>query len=373
MVYLDYSASCPVDNDVLELFSHTVSQYYANPNSNHKLGKEALKLIEKATVNISKNLGILPEEIIYTSGATESNNLAVFGALERYKNRGKHVIVSALEHNSIISPITNMQDKGYTVDILPILKDGTVDLDKLKSLLRSDTILVSICSIDSELGIRQPIEEIAELLRDYPNCIFHTDASQAIGKVKIDFSNVDLVTINPHKFYGLPGFGILIKKKKISLKPIIYGGKSTTIYRSGTPLTAFVVSTDLALERAILYQNDRYKYVNDIYNNLIKELNKFEMVHINNTNKSCPFIINISIKGISSVDFVKSLENYNVYVSVKTSCCPTNKPSKLVYALTHDKNLSLSTIRISLSHLTTSDEISEFLEAFRKTYYEYIK
>ena len=257
MVYLDYAANSPVDEEVLDLFYDITKKYYANPNSIHKLGLETKKMIDDATSNIAKNLNIDSNEIIYTSGASESNNLAVKGICERYKSNGKHIIVSTLEHNSIIAPAAAMQEIGFDVDVLPVLANGLVNIDELKKMIREDTILVSVCSVDSEIGIRQPIEEIAKIVKEHPNCHFHTDASQAIGKVSIDFSDVDLITITPHKFFGMTGTGLLIKKKNVQLKPIINGGKSTTVYRAGTPELANIISLDIALEKALKHQDER--------------------------------------------------------------------------------------------------------------------
>ena len=194
MIYLDYAAATPVDLEVLDLFYNTTKKYYANPNSSHKLGLNAKKLIDDSTLSIANNLNVLPEEIIYTSGASEANNLVVKGICERYKNRGKHILISGLEHNSIVSSATTMQEQGFEVEIIPVNREGFVDVDALKQMIRDDTILVSICSVDSEIGLRQPIEEIGKLLKQYPNCVFHSDASQAIGKVNIDYSGVDYAT-----------------------------------------------------------------------------------------------------------------------------------------------------------------------------------
>lgn len=372
MIYLDYASNSPVDKEVLDLFYQTTLKYYGNPNSSHKLGLEAKELLDKATNNIALNLNILPEEIIYTSGASEANNLAVKGICERYKSKGKHIIVSALEHNSVIAPCAVMQENGFDVEVLPVNKDGLVSLEDLKKMIREDTILVSVCSVDSELGIKQPIEEIGLVLKDYPNCYFHTDASQAIGKVNIDYRNVDLITIAPHKFYGMNGFGLLIKKKEVGLKPIINGGKSTTIYRSGTPVLASVVACDLALKKALLNVNERIEYVTNLNNILKNNLKNYKNVYINSPDNSIPFTLNFSIKGIKSNDFARKLEDYDIYISTKTSCCPTNTPSKLVYAVSKDKSLASSSLRVSLSHLTTKEEIEKFLEVFDKIYHEVI-
>ena len=371
MIYLDYSASTPVDNNVLELFYNTTKKYYANPNSSHKLGRKAKELIDNCTLNIANNLRILPEEIIYTSGASESNNLAIKGICERYKTHGKHILISSLEHNSIVASATVMQERGFEIELIPINKDGFIDIDSLKKMIREDTILVSICSVDSEIGIRQPIEEIGKILKEYPNCFFHTDASQAVGKVSIDFTNVDLITITPHKFFGMNGFGMLIKKKNVSLKPQINGGKSTTVYRSGTPELANIVACDKALDIALSTQKERYEYIKKLSNKVKTKLKEYTKVHINNTENSIPHTINFSIKGIKSLELQEKLENYDIYISIKTSCCPIETPSKLIYALTRDKNLSSSSIRVSISHLTTEEEISKFLDIFDLIYKEY--
>ena len=372
MIYLDYAASTPVDEDVLNNFIKVTKEEYANPNSNHELGLKAKSLIDESTNKIANLLNALPEEIIYTSGATESNNLAIRGTAERYKNKGKHIIVSSLEHNSIIASCTYLQENGFDIDLIPINNNGLVDIEALKQMIRDDTILVSVCAVDSEIGLTQPIEEIGKLLKEYDDIIFHTDASQAIGKVKIDYKDCDLITIAPHKFYGMNGISILVKRKNVSLKPLVLGGKSTTVYRSGTPVVNMISSTSIALEKSINLMDERNEYIKKLNNIIISKLKEYKDVHINNTEKSIPHTINISIKGIKSDLFVSKLNENKVMLSTKTSCCPLNTPSKLVYALTKDKSLASTSIRISLSHLTKEEEIKKFLKIFDKCYKEMI-
>ncbi|MBR2712793.1 MAG: cysteine desulfurase [Bacilli bacterium] len=371
MIYLDYAANSPVDKEVLDVFNEATIKYFANPNSFHRLGVEAKEAIDNASKNIAKYLGVNKDEIIYTSGASESNNLVIQGLCERYKSRGKHIIISKLEHNSIVAPAQRMQGLGFEVDMVGFTKEGLVDIEELKSLIRDDTILVSITSVDSELGIRQPIEEIGKLLKKYDNLYFHTDASQVIGKDHIDFSDVDLVTIAPHKFYGINGIGLLIKKENVSLKPIIYGGKSTTIYRSGTPVTASIIALDKALELATKNLDSRIKYIKELNNYVRDYLSKNKDIVINSSINSIPNTINFSIRGVVAKDFVLALSDKDVFVSSKTSCCPDNSPSKSVYALTNDKSLANSSIRVSLSHLTTKEELDEFFKIFNETYLEF--
>ena len=371
MIYLDYAAATPIDNEVLDTYYEISKKYYANPNSSHKMGLEAKELIKECTNNIANTLNVLPEEMIYTSGATESNNLVIKGICERYKNRGKHILISALEHNSIVSAVTSMSEKGFEVEVIPVTKEGIIDIEALKDMLRKDTILVSICTVDSEIGLKQPLNEISKVLKEYPNTIFHTDASQAVGKVDIDYSLVDLATITPHKFYGPTGIGILVKKKNIDLKPQIEGGKSTTIYRSGTPSLPLIAASSKAISLAINNQNNRNNHIKELSNIVKDTLSKYNNVYINNTNDSIPHTINFSIKGIPALEVQRKLEEHNIYLSTKTSCCPIETPSKLVYALTKDKSLSSSSLRLSISHLTTKEEIDIFLQAFNSIYKEY--
>ncbi|MBR2248129.1 MAG: aminotransferase class V-fold PLP-dependent enzyme [Bacilli bacterium] len=249
MIYLDYAANTPVDKRVLKVFDDATIKYIANPNSSHDLGKLAKEEIDKVSSNISKYFDTNKENIIYTSGASESNNLIIKGVAEKAK--GKHIIISAVEHSSVIAPCNYLTNLGYDVSIIPLTKEGVIDLDVLKKEINDDTILVSICSVDSELGTIQPIEEVAKIVKEYKNCIFHTDATQAIGKIKHDYSDVDFITFAPHKFFGLNGFGVLVNKNNKKITPIIHGGKSTTIYRSGTPVTANVLALNEAFNLAI--------------------------------------------------------------------------------------------------------------------------
>lgn len=372
MVYLDYAAATPIEKDVIDIFYDTSIKYFANPNSIYKLGLDAKKMIEKETKNIADKLNILSDEIIYVSGATEANNLAIKGICDRYKSFGKHIIISSLEHTSVVASASILQENGFEIDTINVNSDGLIDINELKNLIREDTILVSITSIDSELGIRQPIEEIAKVLKEYPNIHFHTDASQAIGKVDIDLSDVDLITIAPHKFYGISDIALLIKKKKTELRPIINGGRSTTVYRSGTPNLPSIVALSKSIEIALSKKDERYKYIEKINKEVKDFLSSYKEVEINSTSNSIIHIINFSINGVNSNDFSKKLEEYEVYISPKTTCCPPNSPSKLVYALTHDKKRSTTSLRLSLSHLTTNSEIAEFKKVFDKCYKEFI-
>lgn len=372
-IYLDYASNTPVDKDVLNTFNEITLKYFANPNSTHILGKVTNEKIQKTTENIIKELSKkanLDEnmEIIYTSGSSESNNLAIKGIAKSYKENGKHIISTFLEHSSVSSPLTYLKEQGYEIDIVNITNEGKVDLEHLKSLIRKDTILVSICYIDSEVGIVQPIEEIAKIVKEYPNCFFHVDCTQAVGKINIDLKNIDLISFAPHKFYGLNGFGALIKNKEIVLEPLINGGASTTIYRSGTPVIGQICALEKALEISFNNLEERKKYVKNKNKKLRENLSKYKDVKINTISDENPFILNISVNGVKATEFKNKLEEYGVCISIKSACTITITPSRIVMAMTHDRKRALASFRISLSHLVKESEINKFLEIFDKCY-----
>jgi len=364
MTYLDYSATTPVSDEVLDSFVKA-SKYIGNPNSLHKLGVESKKLIDASTNQISKILGVKPDEIIYTSGASESNNLALKG-IEIYKNRGNHIITTELEHSSIYGPLNYLVNNGFEVDFVP-LKDGIVDMDALKEMITDKTILVSIACVNSETGIRQPIEEIGKLLKEYPKVIFHSDMTQAIGKINISLETIDLASFSAHKFFGIKGIGALVKKENVRLEPIIHGGKSTTIYRSGTPALALIVSMAKALRLATENLSSDIEKVIKLNKKLKTELEKYENVYINSTDDSIPHVLNISILGVKPETMLHALEEDDVYISTQ-SACSTGNTSKAVMAITHDTNKASSSIRISISCKTTDEEIENFLKSFEKNY-----
>lgn len=360
MIYLDYSATTPVNEEVLNSYIEATKKMIGNPNSLHKLGTEAKSLIDAATRQIANILGVKPSEIIYTSGASESNNTAIKGICMKYQNRGKHIITTHLEHSSIIEPLNYLKKKGFEIDYVNLDDNGIVDLEDLKQKIRDDTILVTIASINSEIGISQPIKEIAKILKDYPKIYFHTDITQSLGKEKVDLTNVDLASFSAQKFYGMKGIGGLIKKENVIIEPLIHGGKSTTKDRSGTPATALIVSMAKALRLAYENLEEKQKYVKELNDYLRKEIEK-QKITINTPETAIPNILNISIENIKPETILHALEEKEIYISTKTACS-TNNLSDAVYALTKDEQKAKHSLRISLSYLTTKKELSIFIK-----------
>ena len=259
MIYLDYSANTPSCEEVLLSFLDAERNYPGNANSDHTPGRQAKAEMARITSSVADMLGVRANEVIFTSGSSESNNTAIFG-ITAHKNKG-HIITTKLEHASVSEPIRILESRGFDVDYADIMPDGKVSPDSIEKLIRDDTVLVSVTAVDSELGTVQPIREISEVVKSHPGCVFHVDATQAVGKIPFSLDGVDVSCCSPHKFYGICGVGIMIKKSHIRLEPLIHGGSSTTLYRSGTPALSLAASAEKALETANVHLTERYETV----------------------------------------------------------------------------------------------------------------
>lgn len=341
MIYFDYSATTPVSKEV-------INEFINNFNKNENIEEEKEKI--KKILNTNK-------EIIYTSGSTESNNIAIKKIALKYKNQGYHIITTELEHSSINETLKYLEKQGFIVDYVK-LNNGIVDIENLKSLINEKTILVSISSVNSEIGLLQPIEKIGLLLKEYPNIVFHCDMTQSIGKININLENIDLISFSSHKIYGMKGIGILLKNKDISLKQILYG---TRTYNYG-----LVKSLTKALEISIKDTNNNYKKVKQLNEYLKEKLKKYKNIHINSTNNCIPHILNISIDNYKPETFLHFLEMNDIYISTKSACSKAGEHSKAVYALTQDIKKASTSVRISLSYKNNFQDIDKLISIIEK-------
>ncbi len=366
MIYLDYSATTPVNNEVLEAYTKFNQDYFANPNSNHELGLLTKQKIEEATEDIKKVLGVDAFEVIYTSGATEANNLALKGYALSNDHLGKHIITTPYEHSSVTTCLNYLEKCGFEVDVLDIDKTGLIDLDELEELIREDTILVSIALINSELGIKQNLEKITTILKKYPHVRFHSDMTQAIGKQKVDLSKVDLITFSAHKFYGLKGIGVLLRRKNLSLTPVVHGGKSTSIFRGGTPPAPLINSLAVALKLAYNDFDNKLKHIQSLYdylcNNLLPQI---ECANIN-YKFGIPQIVNVSFTKMGAGKLQKELSKKHILISTQTACSSDSSFSVTVKKITSSDTLAETSVRISLSHLTKKAELDELITAIKE-------
>lgn len=366
MIYLDYSATTPVLKEVLDSYNKVTTDYFGNANSMHLLGVKSHELMVSATKQIANVLKIKEDEIIYTSGSTESNNLALVGlALARGK-KGSHIIVSKLEHESIYGICKFLEDNGFIIDYVENTEDGVIDLDNLKNLIFKDTILVSICAVNSETGVRQPLKTIKQvIMKENAHTVFHSDMTQAIGKVPINLNDVDMASFSGHKIYGPKGIGMLYKKDGIRIKPLLYG--SNNDIRPGTPPLPLIVAFSKAIRIASEDLESKDVKVKKLNERICEHLLEKPKIKINKTKYSIPHILNISLIDIKPETFIHALEKHDVYVSSNTACS-SGKISTAVLNLYRDKIRALTTIRISLSYLTTMEEVNEFLDIFDMVY-----
>ena len=368
MIYLDYSATTPIGFEVLDTYNKTSKDFFGNPNSLHELGVKSKNLMNSATKQIAEILNINEREITYTSGATMSNNLAILGAAMHNHKKGHHINVSKLEHPSIYAICDHLESLGFEISYVNNDEEGLIDFEDLKRLIREDTILVSICAVNSELGIRQPLKMIRQIIKkENPNTIFHSDMTQAIGKVSISMHDVDLATFAAHKIYGPKGIGVLYKSNNVAISPVLFGSGHTNMLNPGTPAVPLIVALSKAVRLATTDIEKRERFIERLNLKIVDALKKYNGVMINKTKYSIPHILNISLRNIKAETFLHALEEFEVYVSSNTACSSATLSSS-VMAVYNDKVRASSTLRISLSHLTTTDEVNKFISYFDGIY-----
>lgn len=371
MIYFDNSATTKPFPEVLDSFVKVSSEYFANPSSLHNFGGQAEKLLNQARAQAAKILSVKHNEIIFTSGGTEGNNLAVKGAAFFYKNRGKHLITTEIEHPSVKEPFKQLEACGFEVTFLPVDATGRVRVADLQKAIRPDTILVSVMHVNNEAGMIQPIREIGELLKKTPQILFHVDAVQGIGKVALDLkeSHIDLCTISAHKVHGLKGTGILYIREGVQLEPLLTGGNQERRLRSGTENVAGAVSMAKALRMIHEKQANESAHLLKISQALRNGLGNIDGIVINTPDtNSAPHILNISLPGMKSEVFVHALEEKNIYVSTTSACSSKQKTvSSTLTAMGIPEHIAGSAIRLSLSYENTMEEVEKVIKAVKET------
>lgn len=364
VIYLDNAATTKVDPEVLNSYNQITLKYFANPSSIHSLGQESSRLLDKSREQILNVLKLTHHDVIFTSGATEANNLAIKGYCFANRSRGKHIITSSTEHPSVLNTVLEMQDFGFEVTVLPVNKEGQIEVNSLKAAIREDTILVSLMMVNNEVGAINPIKEVGEYLKKFPKIAFHVDMVQAIGKLPIDFNNIDMFSIAGHKIHGLLGSGLLIKEKKIILKAINQGGGQENNLRSGTNTLALSASLAKALRLAVEGEANNFKKVKVLSERLLDYLkdNKDKYL-INSYNEDNPYIVNFSLLHHKASVVVEALSNRGIMVSSLSACHAKNEDySKVVYAMYQDLNLAHNTIRISFDKDNTIEEVEALIK-----------
>ena len=368
MIYLDYSATTPVSYDVLDTYNRVSKEFIGNANSLHSLGVKSKALYNESKKQISDIFNVLDSEIIFTSGATESNNMALIGTCFANSKNKNHIIVSKLEHPSIYKICDYLKTQGFEVSYVNNNEDGLIDFDDLKRLIRPTTILVSVCCVNSEVGVRQPLKMIRQVIhKENEETLLHSDMTQALGKVSINLHDVDLASFSAHKIYGPKGIGLLYKSSKVKMTPIIIGSSKSSELRPGTIPLPLIASFAKAIRLANSDIDKKESFVSRLNEKICHEISTLDGIKINKTKISIPHILNISLDNIRPETFIHALEEYEIYVGTNTACA-SGDLSTSILAIYNDKVRATSTIRISISHLTTTDEINKFLNHFKMVY-----
>ena len=368
LIYLDNASTSKVHPEVLSSFNQITQKYFANPSSLHLLGQEANRLLEKSREQILNIFKLDHHEVIFTSGATEANNLAIKGYALANKSRGNHIITSVIEHPSVLNTVKALEKYGYEITVLPVNEKGVVEVKLLKEAIKETTILVSIMSVNNETGAINPIKEMGELLKDYPKIAFHVDMTQAIGKVNVPLENIDMFSFAGHKIHGLLGSGALIKDKRIILEAINNGGGQENNYRSGTNTLALSASLAKALRLAVSKQTENYQKVSNLRDYLLSYLkDNPDKYHLNSLNNDNPYIVNFSLISHKASVVVEALSNKGIMVSSLSACHSKNEDySYVVYAMNNDMKLAHNTIRVSFSYENNVDDVNALIRGLKQ-------
>lgn len=360
-IYLDNQATTPLDKRVLEAMLPYFTQHFGNPSSNnHFYGWEAEAAVKQARTVLAQAIHALPEEIIFTSGATEANNLAIKGVAEAYFQKGQHIITVQTEHNAVLDPCQYLRSLGFEITFLPVQNDGLLDLTQLEQACRPDTILVSVMAANNEIGVLQPLAAIGELCRDR-SILFHTDAAQAIGKIPLDVEamKIDLMSMTAHKVYGPKGSGALYvrRRPKVQLAPQLHGGGQERGLRSGTLYTPQIVGFAKAVELA--YQQDTEpERLTQLRQRLWQQLSQLEGIHLNgHPTQRLPGNLNISVEGVDGAALLLGLQPVMAVSSGAACSSATTAPSHVLTALGHSEQLAYASIRFGIGRFNTADEI----------------
>lgn len=374
MIYFDNAASTRALPEVAEKFTEALLNTYANPSSGSRLGMEAEHVIKESAQTLARLINAQShEEVFFTSGGTESNNIAVFGTAKGYHRSGKHIITTQIEHPAIALPFKALEEEGYEVQFLPVDEKGYVNIEELKNAIRSDTILVSTILINNEIGTVQDVESIGKAIKNAnPNTLYHVDGVQAFGKYKIDVrkGNIDMLSASGHKFNAPKGLGFLYIKSGLKVKPIMFGGGQQKGMRAGTENAAGAAAIALAAEESYKNLAESTKKVMEIKKHLAEGiLNGIEDTFINgeDIDKASPYVLNVAFKNLRSPVLLNALEDKGIFVSAGSACNSKKKvQSSVLGALGMAEDDIVGSVRFSFTRFNTIEESETCLQALKE-------
>ncbi|MBD1371210.1 cysteine desulfurase [Hazenella sp. IB182357] len=368
MIYLDNSATTRAHDGVIDVVQDVMRNVIGNPSSLHGLGGQAERLVTQAREVIARFVGCDTQEVLFTSGGTEANNLAIKGIAKAYQNRGNHIITSSIEHPSVFEVCKQLENEGWKVSYLPVDQTGRVRAQDVEKEITKDTVLVSIMHVNNEVGSIQPIHEIGQLLKRYHKIFFHVDAVQSFSKIPLSVTEcgVDLMSVSGHKFHGPNGIGFLYKRRGVMLDPLLTGGGQEFGFRSGTHDVASIAGLARAIvqaekeRKAFLMRSRTWKEM--LIDRFRQDLSHFTL---NGSLSACsaPYILSISFPGLKAEVLVHALAKRDCYVSSKSACSSKlEMPSRILKAMKKTDQEALGSIRISMGFDTTEQDISMFAE-----------
>ena len=363
MIYLDYVATTPLRPEVLSTYNNLLEKFFFNADSMYDKGIEVNRLMEHSRKLISEMLKVKEDELIFTSCGSESNNLAIKGVAFQYQNRGKHIITTAIEHSSVYETCKELEKTfGFEVTYLKVDQKGRISLQELQDSIRDDTILVSIMYVNNEIGVINPIEEIKQIVKKYDKIKLHFDMVQALGKLPIDLTDVDLASFSAHKIYGLKGSGLLFKRRSTTIVPLINGGQQEFGMRGGTSNACSNIVFAKTLRLALENFDNKAKHIKMINSYARKCLNQIEGVIINSDETCCiSSILNFSCPGYKPEVILHDLESEEIYLSTRSACSSKSENiSRIMAQLNLDKEIASSALRISFGEHTTIEDIDKF-------------
>lgn len=370
-VYLDHSATTPVDQEVAALMMMYYTEKYGNPSSVHSYGREAKQALEESRRQVAELLGSTPQEITFTSGGTEADNLAIIGTAEALHKKGKHIITSAVEHHAVLETCEFLEKNGFELTIIPVDSEGMVSVEEVQKAIRPDTILISIMHANNEVGTIQPIAEIGKLAREH-GITFHVDAVQSFGKIPINVKemNVDLMTVSSHKIYGPKGVGALYVRKGIRITPMAHGGGQEKRRRSGTENTPGIIGFGKASELAGQRMSEEAEHQIALRDKLMNGIvERIEHVKVNGPigSKRLPNNVNVSIRFIEGESLLLSLDMLGIAASSGSACTSGSlDPSHVLLAMGLVHEIAHGSLRFTLGRQNTEEEIDYVLEQLPK-------
>lgn len=371
MIYLDNSATTKPYDEVLHTFIKVNENYYANPASIHSFGVEVNELLDAARGQIAQILNTEQKNVLFTAGGTESNNFAIFGVAKANRHIGKHIITTEIEHASVLEAVKSLEQEGYEVDYLTVNEKGIISIDELQSKLRKDTILVSMMHVNNEMGAIQPIEEAAKLIHKNSRAIFHVDAVQSFGKLKVQFNGEagpDILSISGHKIHGLKGTGVISFQRELQIAPFIVGGGQEFGLRSGTVAVPQAVSLAKAMRIASENLQENQRKFKKWRDDLMEFFRTFgDHIHLLSTKEGACHILSFSVRDLKGEIIINALQKRGVIVSTSSACSSRQKKtSHVVEALKIEQRFKEGVIRVSFGAKNTSDEIEEFKNIFQE-------